>query len=166
MLRGWKGRWGQFIQQLVYHMTELGFSLGTNEALGNGRRWKRSTVDSISETAWRTGAPGQIISSAGKESVCNEEAPVWFLGQEYFLEKGEVTHSSILGSFLVVQCVKKTPAMRETWVRSLGCGKIPWRRERLPTSVFWPGGFHGLYSPRGHKELDTTKQLSLSRKSY
>ena len=28
------------------------------------------------------------------------------------------------------------------WVR-----KIPWRRERLPTPVFWPGEFHGLYSP-------------------
>ena len=25
-------------------------------------------------------------------------------------------------------------------------GKIPWRRERLPTPVFWPGEFHGLYS--------------------
>ena len=31
-------------------------------------------------------------------------------------------------------------------------GKIPWRRERLPTPVFWPGEFHGLYSPWGHKE--------------
>ena len=28
-------------------------------------------------------------------------------------------------------------------------GKIPWRRERLPTAVFWPGEFHGLYSPGG-----------------
>ena len=26
-------------------------------------------------------------------------------------------------------------------------GKIPWRRKRLPTPVFWPGEFHGLYSP-------------------
>ena len=25
-------------------------------------------------------------------------------------------------------------------------GKIPWRRERLPIPVFWPGEFHGLYS--------------------
>jgi len=25
-------------------------------------------------------------------------------------------------------------------------GKIPWRRERLPTPVFWPGESHGLYS--------------------
>ena len=23
-------------------------------------------------------------------------------------------------------------------------GKIPWRRERLPTPVVWPGEFHGL----------------------
>ena len=41
-------------------------------------------------------------------------------------------------------------------------GKIPWRRERLPTPVFWPGEFHRLYSPWGRKELDTTERLSLS----
>ena len=41
-------------------------------------------------------------------------------------------------------------------------GKIPWRRERLATPVFWPGEFHGLYSPWGCKELDTTERLSLS----
>ena len=41
-------------------------------------------------------------------------------------------------------------------------GKIPWRRERLPTPVFWPGEFHGLYSPWGHKESNTTERLSLS----
>ena len=27
-----------------------------------------------------------------------------------------------------------------------GLGRSPWRRERLPTSVCWPGEFHGLYS--------------------
>ena len=32
--------------------------------------------------------------------------------------------------------------------------------EQLPTPAFWPGEFHGLYSPWGHKELDTTEQLS------
>ena len=31
-------------------------------------------------------------------------------------------------------------------------GKIPWRREQLPTPEFWPGEFHGLYSPWGCKE--------------
>ena len=47
--------------------------------------------------------------------------------------------------------------MFDPWV-----GKIPWRRERLPTPVFSPGEFHGLYSPWGRKESDTTEQLSLS----
>ena len=41
-------------------------------------------------------------------------------------------------------------------------GKIPWRREPLPTPVFWPREFHGLYSPWGRKESDTAEQLSLS----
>ena len=63
---------------------------------------------------------------------------------------------------LVVQTVKNPPALQETWV-----GKIPWRREWLLTPVFWPGKFHGqrslaVYSPWGHKELDTTELLSLS----
>ena len=46
---------------------------------------------------------------------------------------------------LVAQLVKNRlqcgrPGL-DSWV-----GKISWRRERLPTSVFWPGEFHGLYS--------------------
>ena len=36
-------------------------------------------------------------------------------------------------------------------------GKFPWRRERLPTLVFWPRELYGLYSPWGHKESDTKK---------
>ena len=44
----------------------------------------------------------------------------------------------------------------DPWVR-----KISWRRERLPTPVFWPGEFHGLYSQWGRKESDTTEWLSL-----
>ena len=28
-------------------------------------------------------------------------------------------------------------------------GKIPWRRERLATPVFWPREFHGLYIVHG-----------------
>ena len=36
-------------------------------------------------------------------------------------------------------------------------GKVPWRRERLPTPVFWPGEFRGLDSPWGQKESDTTE---------
>jgi len=46
-------------------------------------------------------------------------------------------------------------------------GKMPWRREWLPTPVFLPGEFHGQrslagYSPWGRKELDMTEWLALS----
>ena len=44
-----------------------------------------------------------------------------------------------------------------------GLGRFPWRREWLPTPVFWPGEFHGLYSAWGRKESDTTEQLSPCR---
>ena len=47
-----------------------------------------------------------------------------------------------------------------------GYGKTPWRRERLPTPVFWPGESHGLYSPWDHKESDTTEGLSLQFTSF
>ena len=43
-----------------------------------------------------------------------------------------------------------------------GLGRSPGEGERLPTPVFWPGEFRGLYSPWGHKELDTTERLLLS----
>ena len=58
------------------------------------------------------------------------------------------------------------PTMWETQVWSLGW-KIPWRREWQPTPASLPGDLHGQrsltgYSPWGHKELDTTEQLTLS----
>ena len=46
---------------------------------------------------------------------------------------------------LVAQLVKNLPAMQETWAW-YRVGKIPWRREWLPTPVFWPREFHGLQS--------------------
>ena len=57
-----------------------------------------------------------------------------------------IIHKTIGG-----QLVKNPPAVQETWVQSR-VGKSPWRRERLPTPVFWSGKFHGLYSPWGCKE--------------
>ena len=70
----------------------------------------------------------------------------------------------IHGASPVAQMVKNLPAIQEiqfnSWVR-----KIPWRREWLPTPVCLPGEFNGQrslanYSPWGHKELDTTEQLT------
>ena len=104
---------------------------------------------------------GFPVSSAGKESTCNVgdpgSIPVWGRatgeGIGYPLQYSWVS--------LVAQLVKNLPTMRRpgfyTWV-----GKIPWRRERPPTPVFWPGEFHGLYSPWGCTESDTTECLSLA----
>jgi len=38
-----------------------------------------------------------------------------------------------------------------------GLGRSPGRGEKLPTPVFWPGEFHGLYSTWGCKDLDMTE---------
>ena len=106
------------------------------------------------------------------------------LDQEDPLEEGMATHHSILAwripwteepgcklsltyhsiASLVAQLVKNLPGFLyqcgrpgfDPWV-----GKIPWRRERLSTLVFWPRELHGLYSPWVRKELDTTHFSSL-----
>ena len=57
--------------------------------------------------------------------------------------------------------VKNPPAMRDTWVQSLGW-EDPLEKGRLPTLVFLPGEYHGQrslvgYRTWGHKVLDTTE---------
>ena len=37
-----------------------------------------------------------------------------------------------------------------------GLGRYPGEGKGYPLQYFWPGEFHGLYSPWGHKEADTT----------
>ena len=61
---------------------------------------------------------------------------------------------------LVAQLVKNLPAMWETWVQSLGW-ENPLEKGKAPIPAFWPGEFHGLYSPWGHKESDMTARISL-----
>ena len=60
---------------------------------------------------------------------------------------------------LVAHLVKNLPAVRETWLRSLGW-EDPLEKGKATTPVFWPGEFHGLYSLWGRKESDMTEQLS------
>ena len=48
-----------------------------------------------------------------------------------------------------------------------GSGRFPWRRKWQPTAIFLPAEFHGQrglvgYNPWGHKESDTTGELTLS----
>ena len=63
-----------------------------------------------------------------------------------------------MGGFVVTISVTVAPVAKrrgfDPWV-----GKIPWRRERLPTPVFLPGEFHGqrnLEGVHGVPESDTT----------
>ena len=95
-------------------------------------------------------------SSDGKESTCNAGDPglIPGLGRS----PGESTGYPLQHSWasLVAQLVKNLPAMREAWVRSLNWDD-PLEKERLPTPVCLHEEFHGLYSPWGHKESDTTE---------
>ena len=63
--------------------------------------------------------------------------------------------------------VKKLPAMQETQVRSLGQDD-PREKPMATHSVLLPGESRGQrstvgYSPWGHKESDTTEQLSTAQ---
>ena len=103
-------------------------------------------------------------SSAGEESTCNAGDPGSIPGSG--ISFGVGSHSSFLGlpwwlrwQRILLQYGR--PGF-DPWV-----GKIPWRREQLPTPVFLPGEFHGQrslagYSSWGFKESDMTVQLSPS----
>ena len=107
--------------------------------------WKAAMLTTIPPTHihWAS-----LIAQLVNNPRAMQETPVQFLGQEY----------QAIRASLVVQPIKNPPATRETWV-----GKIPWRRDRLPTPVFWPGEFHGLFCPWGCKESDMTEWISLSQ---
>ena len=104
-------------------------------------------------------------SSVGKESACHAGDRGFISGSGR--SPGEAVGYPLQYSWasLVAQLVRNPlqcwrPGFH-SWVR-----KITWRRERLPTPVFWPGEFHGLYSPWGRKESGTTERLSLSHNKW
>ena len=98
-----------------------------------GRRFEASLRED-----W--GFPG---SSVGKQSACNAEDPSLIPGSGRSAGEGVGYPLQCSWASLAAQLVKNPLAMQDPWV-----GMIPWRRERLPTPVFWPGEFYGLYSPQ------------------
>ena len=63
--------------------------------------------------------------------------------------------------------VKRLPTMQETWVQSLGQKNLLEKEMATHSNIFawktpWTGGPGGLH-PKGHKELDTTKQVGRMR---
>ena len=98
----------------------------------------------------RTGFPD---SSVGKESACKAGDPssIPVLGRS----TGEGRSYPHQWASLVAQLVKNLPAMWETWVRSLGWEDPLEKGKATHSSILtWR-------IPRGHKEPDTTEQLSL-----
>ena len=98
-------------------------------------------------------------SSAGKESACNAGDPsliAWV--RKVCWRRDRLPTPVFLGfagdSYGRVHLQCRRPGF-DPWV-----GKIC-RREQLPSPVFWPGEFHGLYSPWRCKESDVTERLSL-----
>ena len=100
-------------------------------------------------------------SSVGKESACNAGDPSSILGFGRSAGEGIGYPLQYSWASLVAQLVENPLARWETWFNPW-VGKIPWKRERLLTPVFWPREFHGLYSPWGRKESDMTERLLLS----
>ena len=98
-------------------------------------------------------------SSVGKESTCSAGDPSSIPGSGRSPGEGIGYPLQYSWTSLVAQLVKNPPAMRKTWVIYPWVRKIHWRKERLPTPIFWPGEFHGLYGPWDRKEAE---QLSLS----
>ena len=82
-------------------------------------------------------------SSVGKESACNAGDPGSIPGLGRSPREGigfplQYSWTSLWFSWYRIHLHCGRPGFDPR------VGKIPWRRERLPTPVFWPGEFHRL----------------------
>ena len=87
-------------------------------------------------------------SSVGKESACNARDPGSIPGSGRSPGEGigypvQYSWASLVAQ-LVRICLQCGRPGFKPWV-----GKIPWRRERLPTPVFWSGEFWSDYAVHG-----------------
>ena len=102
-------------------------------------------------------------SSVGKESPCNAGDPSLIPGLGRSAGEGIGYPPQYSWASLVAQLVKNPPAMRETWVWSLGWEDPLEKGKATHSSVLaWRIPWHGMCSPWSHKELDMTERLSQS----
>ena len=104
-------------------------------------------------------------SSGGKESTCNSGDRGSIPGSGRSAGEGIGYPLQYTWASLVAQLVKNPPAVRETWVQSLGWEDLLEEDLAIHSSVL-PREFYGLYSPWDHKESDMTERLSLSLSVY
>ena len=124
------------------------------------RLWGRRESDTT-EATWQQ--QQQIVVIKG--SACNA-------GWSWLIAESGRSAGEGIGCLLqyplasiVTQLVKNPCAILETWDWSL-IWEDPLEKGRLPTPVFWPGEFHGLYSPWGRKVSDMIERLSLHCTPY
>ena len=99
-------------------------------------------------------------SSVGEESAGNAQDPGPIPGLGRSAGEGIGYPLQYSRASLGAQLVKNMPAMRETWVPSLGW-EDPLEKGKATHCSVGPGEFHGQYSPWGRKESDTTCKLNL-----
>ena len=100
-------------------------------------------------------------SSAGKDSACKAGDPGSIPVSGRYSGEGIGYPLQYSWASLVAQLVKNSLQCGRPGFNPCD-GKIPWRRERLPTPVFWSGEFHGPYRWWGRKESDTTEWLTFT----
>ena len=103
-----------------------------------------------------------LIAQLVKNPPALQETPVQFLGREDPLEKRGRLPTPVFLGFPGDSSGKESACNARDLGLIPGLERSPGEGKGLPSSVFWPGEFLGLYSPWGCKELDTTKQLSLT----
>ena len=103
----------------------------------------------------------------GKESACNAGDPGSIPRSGRCAGEGIDYPFQYSWAYLVAQLIKNLPAMQETWVQSRGQEDPLEKGMATHSSLFLPGEFHGqrslvCCSPWGHRESDTTEQLTCS----
>ena len=111
----------------------------------NSERWKYHIY-------WKH---SHMKSSVSKESACNAGDPSLIPGSGRSAAEGISYPLQYSWASLLAQLVKNPPAMQETWVWSLGWEDPLKKGKATHSSIL------AWRSPWGHKELDTSKRLSL-----
>ena len=103
-------------------------------------------------TVWATREVNKVTYKKGKGSIQKENGEgMWFSHPAHLGPSRTVSGPGLCPLPPLLRSFARSPWTRDAGDQSSipGLGRFPWRRERLPTPVFWPGEFHGLYSPWG-----------------
>ena len=131
--------------------------------------WGRSAGEGIGyllQYSWAS-----LVAQLVKDPPAMWETWIRSLSWEDPLEKGMVTHSSILAWRIPWAVWSMGHKEWDTTVVTFSFLSFLWRGKCVPTPVFLPGKSHeqrGLtdYSPWGCRELDMTERLTLSLQRY